>query len=184
MRGVVDDAVEAVHPDIARRQQHMRVHLPDRAVWCVGDPARLRQIVVNLLSNSSRFTPSDGQITLSLNSEAETVMLIVADTGEGFEADVRERIFHPFAQETESQGLGLGLAISRAIAELHGGTLVAESGGRGKGSMFVLQLPGVLERTREIRESVSRTREETRKLIERARLLRTAHDQLTAGRNQ
>jgi len=184
MRMVVDEAVEAMHPEISRRQQHLRVHVPERAVWCVGDQARLRQVVVNLLSNASRFTAADGNITVSLSSEVDTVILMVADTGEGFDGEVRERIFRPFAQETNSQGLGLGLAISRAIAELHDGALVAESSGRGKGSIFVLQLPGVLERTREIRAAVSRTREETHQLIERARVLRTAHEQLSALRQR
>jgi signal transduction histidine kinase len=174
LRDVVRDGADSVRADAEARHQQFQVRTPERAVWCAGDPARLQQVVVNLVTNASRYTPEGGTIEVSLAGERSRVRLTVADTGDGLEADARERIFQPFTHTRSSQGLGLGLAISRAIAELHGGTLTAESSGRGGGSVFTLELPGVLERTREVREAVARTRQETRELIERARMLRAS----------
>jgi signal transduction histidine kinase len=174
LRDLVRDGVDAVRQDANAKQQMLHVVVPDRPVWSSGDPARLQQVVVNLVSNASRYTPAGGTIEVSVSSDDSRVRLTVSDTGEGIDPDARERIFQPFTHTRSSQGLGLGLTISRAIAELHGGTLVAESGGRGRGSKFVLELPGVLERTREVREAVTRTREETRELVERARMLRAS----------
>jgi signal transduction histidine kinase len=174
LRDLVRDGVDAVRQDVNAKQQMLHVVVPDRPVWSSGDPARLQQVVVNLVSNASRYTPAGGTIEVSVSSDDSRVRLTVSDTGEGIDPEARERIFQPFTHTRSSQGLGLGLTISRAIAELHGGTLVAESGGRGRGSRFVLELPGVLERTREVREAVTRTREETRELVEQARMLRAS----------
>jgi signal transduction histidine kinase len=174
VRELVRDGVESVRSDMDAKHQRLHLDLPERPVWCSGDPARLQQVVVNLVNNASRYTPPEGTIRVSLAGEGSRVSITVADTGDGIDPEARERIFQPFTQAHSSPGLGLGLAISRAIAELHGGTLVADSGGRGHGSVFVLELPGVMERTREVRAAVTRTREETRELIERARTLRAS----------
>lgn len=174
LRDVVRDGVDTVRADVEAKEQHLHVAIPERPVWSSGDAARLQQVVVNLVSNGSRYTPARGTITVSLGGDGSRVKITVADTGEGIDAEAREHIFQPFMHGGSSKGLGLGLTISRAIADLHGGTLIAESGGRGHGSVFVLELPGVMERTREVREAVTRTREETRGLIERARTLRAS----------
>ena len=174
LRGLVRDGVESVRADAEARQQQLDVRIPERPVWCVGDPARLQQVVVNLVTNASRYTPPNGTIQVSVEAIDSHVRLTVADSGAGLDPDAREQIFQPFTQVHTSEGLGLGLAISRAIAELHNGTLSADSPGRGHGSVFTLELPGVLERTREMRKAVTRTREETREVVERARLLRAS----------
>jgi signal transduction histidine kinase len=174
VRGVVEGGVEIVRADVAEKHQQLAVDLPERPVWCLGDPARLQQVVVNLVTNACRYTPVGGEISLALHTDTDRVRLIVSDTGRGLEAEERERIFQPFTHVSSSPGLGLGLTISRAIAQLHGGTLAAESEGRNRGSRFVLELPGVMERTREVRDAVNRTREETKQIIERARVLRAS----------
>jgi CheY-like chemotaxis protein len=111
-----------------------------------GDPDRLQQIVWNLLSNAIKFTPRGGQVQLGLslvNSHAE---ITVSDTGCGIAADFLPYVFERFRQgdatfSREHSGLGLGLAIAKQLAELHGGTVSAASGGPGQGATFTLQLP-------------------------------------------
>lgn len=110
------------------------------------DPLRLHQILWNLLHNAIKFTPVEGQITIRTANAAGKLLLEVADTGIGIAADVLPRIFDVFEQGSSEVtrrfgGLGLGLAVSKGLAEAHGGTLAASSAGRGKGSVFALELP-------------------------------------------
>lgn len=112
-----------------------------------ADPMRLHQILRNLFHNAVKFTPHDGRITLrSENTQARRLVLEVVDTGIGIEPDLLTRIFDPFEQGTREVtrrfgGIGVGLAVSKGLAEAHGGTLTAWSEGRGKGAVFTLQLP-------------------------------------------
>lgn len=116
-----------------------------------GDGARLTQILWNLLKNAIKFTPQGGSVSIASWVEAgqsEKFLVEVADTGIGMERDMVDSLFKAFEQggrEITQQygGLGLGLAISKAIAEAHGGTILARSEGRGKGSVFTLVLPAV-----------------------------------------
>jgi len=127
----------------------------EHRVW--GDPSRLTQVLWNLLNNAVKFTPAGGTITLRSRSEPERLVLEVADTGVGIDPHVLPHIFDAFEQgpvrgPRSAGGLGLGLAISRAIAEMHGGTLTAASGGRGGGATFTLSLPDFLPRDPETGE--------------------------------
>jgi PAS domain S-box-containing protein len=118
----------------------------------VGDPARLQQVFWNLLRNAVKFTPAGGRIDIR-TYDFETsgrLVLEVTDTGFGFEPDFSDRLFLPFEQEAREGhhrfgGLGLGLAIARAIVELHGGTIHATSAGPGLGATFRVELPSALE---------------------------------------
>jgi signal transduction histidine kinase len=108
-----------------------------------ADERRLRQIVFNLLSNAVKFTPADGRIDVSAHSEDGQVQIAVADTGPGIAADELESIFEEFEQTSvgkQAEGTGLGLPLSRKLAQLHGGRLWAEST-PGQGSTFRLTLP-------------------------------------------
>jgi PAS domain S-box-containing protein len=112
----------------------------------LGDRLRLQQIVVNLLSNALKFTPSDGRITVVLERVGANARIQVADTGIGIEPALLPHVFNRFLQadSTSSRkhgGLGLGLAIVRHLAELHGGSVRAESAGPGHGATFTLELP-------------------------------------------
>lgn len=172
LRRVVLLAVESVRGDIDARRQALDVSVPEKAVWCLADSLRLQQVVVNLLTNAHRYTPPGGRIRVSLE-DGETITLAVSDTGPGIPPEMRQRIFQPFVQSSPfTQGLGLGLAISRGITHMHGGRIMVEDVDHG-GSRFVVQLPGVLERSREVRNAVIRTRAETRMLVERARMIRS-----------
>jgi signal transduction histidine kinase len=113
-----------------------------------ADPARLQQVLWNVAKNAAKFTPADGDIHVSSQRATGWVRVCVRDTGIGMSADVLEHIFNAFEQgdaETARQfgGLGLGLAISKALVELHGGKICAQSGGAGKGSVFTIELPAL-----------------------------------------
>ncbi|MEW6269032.1 MAG: ATP-binding protein [Thermodesulfobacteriota bacterium] len=114
----------------------------------VGDRERLHQVFSNLLANALKFTPSGGRVVLSCAQDGGQVVVTVADTGEGIPAEFVPRLFERFTQADSSStrrygGLGLGLAIVRHLVELHGGSVSAQSGGRGQGATFFVHLPAV-----------------------------------------
>ena len=111
-----------------------------------GDPDRLQQIVGNLVSNAIKFTPEGGRVQVRLERVDERLRLIVRDTGEGIAAEALPHIFERFRQENSASvrrhsGLGLGLAIVRHLVDVHGGTVEAESPGKGLGATFTVTLP-------------------------------------------
>ncbi|HEX2173983.1 MAG TPA: ATP-binding protein [Dehalococcoidia bacterium] len=115
-------------------------------VAVLGDPDRLQQVILNLMDNALKYTPPDGQVTLTLRRDHDQADLTVADTGEGIAPDALPHIFDRFyradkARARKSGGAGLGLAIAQAIVEAHGGRLDAASDGIGCGSRFTLRLP-------------------------------------------
>ncbi len=122
------------------------VDVPAGPVWMQGDPTRLAQMVGNLLHNASKFTPAGGRVTVRLAVDAPNVMLAVEDTGVGIATDLLPRLFDPFSQAAQGLdrgrgGLGLGLALVKGIALLHGGSVTAHSDGPGRGATFRLRLP-------------------------------------------
>ncbi len=113
-----------------------------------GDSDRLQQVAWNLLSNAVKFTPSGGEVRVGLSGAASSAEISVSDTGHGIDADFLPYVFERFRQadsrfSREHGGLGIGLAIVREIVHLHGGTVTASSEGRGRGSLFRIQLPAV-----------------------------------------
>jgi signal transduction histidine kinase/ActR/RegA family two-component response regulator len=145
MSVVVMHAIETVGP--AQRAKHidLRYDLAEDAV-VAGDHDRLRQIVWNLLSNAVKFTPKGGRVDVRTTIADSQFVLTVSDTGIGIESDYVPRMFQRFSQADSSTtrefgGLGVGLAIVRYLVELHGGTVTAESPGRGQGATFTVRLP-------------------------------------------
>lgn len=119
------------------------IDLPESLLF-FADDLRLKQVLVNLIDNAFKFTPNGGTITLSIQEREDDISITVADTGCGMSEDVIERIFAPFdtgfaRHESEGHGSGLGLWISKAIVEAHGGTLEVKST-VGKGSIFIICL--------------------------------------------
>ena len=142
---IVDAAVEVVQPAAAAKRLSLRVDVDSRPAMTFGDPDRLQQVVWNLLSNAVKFTPAGGDVLVTLR-RSRGYLLTVRDNGIGIDAAFLPHMFEPFRQadgssSREHGGLGLGLAIVRQIVELHGGTVKAESGGRGGGSTFEVHLP-------------------------------------------
>jgi PAS domain S-box-containing protein len=112
-----------------------------------GDEARLRQIVSNLAGNAIKFTPAGGEVTVTLRADESDVVATVSDTGVGIAPEFLPRVFERFAQAGTARGsggLGLGLAIVRALVEEHHGSISAASAGLGKGAEFTIRLPRVL----------------------------------------
>jgi CheY-like chemotaxis protein/anti-sigma regulatory factor (Ser/Thr protein kinase) len=138
---VVRSAVRTVEGDVYDRKQELVLALP--ASLCVeADATRLEQIVSNLLSNASKYTPEQGRIEVSGRRENAEVVIAVRDTGEGLEPEQLESIFQPFVQKDPlAGGLGIGLTLVRGLVELHGGSVEAGSDGPGRGSVFTVRLP-------------------------------------------
>ena len=117
-----------------------------RSVWGNVDGTRFEQIVTNLVGNALRFTPAGGHVVISLRARSGEAVLAVRDSGVGIVADMLPRVFDLFVQGERAAdrgggGLGLGLALVRRIAELHGGGVEARSDGPGRGSEFTVRLP-------------------------------------------
>jgi CheY-like chemotaxis protein/two-component sensor histidine kinase len=127
------------------------VAVPDAGVWVSGDATRLAQVLDNMLTNALKFTARDGEVSVSVAADAAgRAVLTVRDTGAGIEPDMLGRLFEPFSQadrtlDRSQGGLGLGLAIVKGLAELHGGSVRADSGGLGQGSTFTVTLPAFAE---------------------------------------
>lgn len=142
---IVADAVDSLKT-AARASGVTLVFEPDEdACSAVCDVDRVRQVVCNLLTNAIKFTPEGGRVEVRLLRRSEHVAVIVADTGKGIDVEFLPHVFDRFRQGqgggARRQGLGLGLAIVRHLVELHGGRVVAESEGAGKGTTFTVTLP-------------------------------------------
>ena len=143
---VVRNATDTVGP--AAEAKNIRIEsVIDRSIGRIpGDPERLQQIVWNLLSNAVKFTPQGGRVTLTIARRDADVEISVRDTGIGIGAEFLPHVFDRFRQQDGGTtrrygGLGLGLAIVRNLAELHGGSVSAHSDGEGRGSLFTVRLP-------------------------------------------
>jgi PAS domain S-box-containing protein len=149
---VVNHAVESCQPLINSRKHQLSVTLPSDAVWLEADPARLTQVLANLLTNAAKYTEPGGYVSLSAEREGPEVVIRVRDTGIGILPEMLPRIFESFVQVDRSidrtqGGLGIGLTLAKSLAEMHGGRLEAHSAGVGKGSEFIVRLPVVPEVT-------------------------------------
>src|SRR5690349_2789006 len=143
---VVRRALETAAPAIEAARHAVDVDVPESGLVAHGDRDRLTQLLSNLLNNAARYTPPGGRISLRARRENGHAVVSVRDTGRGIEPQVIERIFDMFVQgrtplERVGGGLGIGLALARRIAELHGGSLEARSEGENRGSEFVLRMP-------------------------------------------
>jgi len=144
----VRHAVETTQPAIDAKSHKLVVHYAAEPVFVNGDHVRLSQVVSNLLSNAARFTPPDGLIEVAVRATELEALVLVKDSGIGFEPGDELRMFEMFVQlegaRTSGQGgLGLGLTLVRRIAEMHGGSVEAHSAGPGQGCEFLLHLPRV-----------------------------------------
>jgi PAS domain S-box-containing protein len=144
---VLREAVEGVRPAADAKRITLDVVIDPAAGTISADPARLQQVFWNLLTNAVKFTAPGGRVTASVRRAGDhDVEVSVSDTGAGIAADFLPFVFEPFRQADAKLsgghgGLGLGLAISRQLVELHGGTIRASSAGTGEGATFVVRLP-------------------------------------------
>ncbi|HEY1861318.1 MAG TPA: PAS domain S-box protein, partial [Gemmataceae bacterium] len=158
LASAVNQAVEAARSLAQCMEHELTVILPPQPVYLNADPARLAQIVGNLLNNACKFTNKGGRISLTVEvasrgSEPPEAIIRVRDNGVGIAADQLHRIFDMFMQvdtslERSADGLGIGLMLVKSLVEMHGGTVEVHSAGVGEGSEFVVRLP-ILVETRE-----------------------------------
>jgi len=145
---LVGEVVESVRETSSAKRVELTSQIPSD-VHVQGDPDRLRQTIWNLLSNALKFTPAGGQIRVRLAADDTYVRVIVQDTGIGLSAESLPYLFQRFWQvqtvdNRSHGGLGLGLALTRHIVEMHGGSISARSAGLGQGSTFEVRLPAVV----------------------------------------
>src|SRR6266513_433024 len=143
------DALAMVNAESVRKQLAIRVELSATNNRVIVDRARIEQVFWNVLKNAQKFTPERGTITVrSFNEGRETLLFEITDSGKGIEPDLLPKIFDAFQQGVASgEGLGLGLAISKAIIKSHGGKIYASSKGRGAGATFTIALKTAQDET-------------------------------------
>jgi PAS domain S-box-containing protein len=143
---VVRAACASVQPAAEERRVALLVHVPPDSVTVRGDIDRLQQVVCNLVSNAVKFSPEEGEVSVTLHEDDGHAEIRVRDAGAGIPAAFLPRLFHAYQQREgattrRSGGLGLGLAIVKQLTELHDGEVHAESPGEGRGATFIVRLP-------------------------------------------
>jgi PAS domain S-box-containing protein len=143
---VLEAALDTVRPAATAKGVHLESVLEPGAEAMMGDPARLQQVIWNLLMNAVKFTPRGGRVTTHLRRVDADIEIVVSDTGEGIAPEHMPRLFQRFGQADSSStrghtGLGIGLALVRHLVDLHGGTVNGHSAGQGLGATFTVRLP-------------------------------------------
>jgi len=142
----VERAVDANRPLIDSRGHTLTLDLPAPAIHLEADPARLEQVISNLVNNAAKYTMPGGRIWVRAERQGDEAVIRVRDNGIGVPPDVLGRVFEPFVQSPDSfarpeGGLGIGLSLVRSLVEMHGGTVEAHSAGLGQGSELIVRLP-------------------------------------------
>jgi PAS domain S-box-containing protein len=142
----INEAIETVQQSADAKGIQIVREIHDEDAVIAGDPGRLQQVVWNLLSNSIKFTPAGGRVTVSVRTEGGTATIVVSDTGIGIRPEFLPHVFERFLQADTSVtrrigGLGLGLAIVKHVVEMHGGSVRVDSAGEGRGATFTIVLP-------------------------------------------
>src|SRR5499426_2525132 len=146
LQPIVRAALDAVQPAAEAKGVAIEINAPSSPIQFTADPNRLQQVFWNLLSNAIKFTPSGGVVSISSERVEAELRIVVRDNGEGIDAAFLPHVFDRFSQADSTNvrahgGLGVGLAIVRYLVELHGGHVVVESPGKGRGTTFTVSLP-------------------------------------------
>jgi PAS domain S-box-containing protein len=146
LAAVVQSALETSRPVIEASQHRLEVSLPREPLELQADHVRLAQVLSNLLNNAAKYTDPGGRITLAARRDGAQALVSVTDSGIGIAPEALPRVFEMFVQVDRTRargGLGIGLALSRSLVEMHGGSIEARSRGLGQGSEFVVRLPAL-----------------------------------------
>lgn len=146
LKSIVSTAIEQARPTIEARHHSLTTRMDADHAIVNGDRTRLVQVIVNLLTNAAKYTPAHGEITLKIDADSEHVRIVVTDNGNGIEASLLPHIFDLFTQgnrglDRSQGGLGIGLALVKAIVTHHHGAVQAFSNGAGTGSTFTVSIP-------------------------------------------
>lgn len=146
LAGILQDAIDAARPMIDEQRHTLVLQLPPPSLTLDGDPTRLAQVFMNLLLNAAKYMDAGGRIELTVDTSADEARVTLTDQGIGIAPGRLEKVFEMFSQEEAALsrsrgGLGIGLALTRRLIELHGGSIAALSEGVGHGSSFVVRLP-------------------------------------------
>ena len=146
LRVIANHAAETARPLLEARKHEFSVALPTRSIWVEADPARMEQVVVNLLNNAAKYTDPGGLIQMTVSQEDGDAVIRVQDNGVGISPEMLPKVFELFTQVDGTLGrtyggLGIGLALARNLVEMQDGRILAQSGGLGKGSEFTIKLP-------------------------------------------
>jgi PAS domain S-box-containing protein len=146
LASMIDAAVEIARPLIDAKRHKLSIDIRNKHQRFNADPLRIAQVLANLLTNAAKYTDPQGQISLSADCESEQVVIRVADNGIGVSPESMPKIFEMFAQVSSSReksegGLGIGLALTRGLIDLHGGSIEGRSAGLGRGSEFTVRFP-------------------------------------------
>jgi signal transduction histidine kinase len=143
---ILEAAIDTMRPQAKAKEIDLHMELDAPAIAVICDPARLHQVITNLLANAIKFTPDGGRVGIRFARQGAYAEITVSDTGRGIPTEFLPHIFEPFRQAgtdqaTAHDGLGLGLTIARHIIERHEGKIHAESLGEGMGTKFTITLP-------------------------------------------
>jgi len=146
LRTIIGTAVETAQPQLTAAGVTLTLDVPDVPLLLDADATRISQVVLNLLTNAAKFTPSGGRVWVSAKPNSERVMLTVRDSGVGIAPEDQEKVFGMFVQlnrdmRRSQTGLGIGLTLVKQMTEMHGGTVAVWSAGAGQGSEFTITLP-------------------------------------------
>ena len=165
LNDVIDRSVRAAQAMVFRRGHTLSVSKSPQDILLDADPIRLEQIFLNLLSNATKYTEPHGSIKVSTGVEGSTAVIRVRDTGVGIPRHLLARIFEPYYQvergEVLSEGLGVGLSLSRQLVQMHGGTIEAISEGEHQGSEFIVRLPITVHKKKAPAAKTKRSSSET-----------------------
>jgi CheY-like chemotaxis protein len=147
-RTVVERAIETVKPLMDEQRHRLQASVPDAPLTVEGDMIRLEQLVANLLTNAAKFTKPGGLVRVEVEKRGDDIRISVRDNGTGISRELLPHVFDLFSQSERSAdrsagGLGIGLTLVKAIAEMHGGSAEARSAGTGRGSEFIVRLPAL-----------------------------------------
>lgn len=146
LRSIVESAVETAQPQLGAAGVSLTLEIPEEPLLLDADATRIAQVILNLLTNAAKFTPSGGRVFVSARRHAERVAVVVRDTGVGIAPEDQEKVFGMFVQlnrdmRRSQTGLGIGLTLVKQMTEMHGGTVAVWSAGAGQGSEFTVHLP-------------------------------------------
>lgn len=143
---IIPGAIEKARPLITSRKHTLKLDVSPEPMPLFVDPARIEQVLANLLTNAAKYTPDGGHICVVAKPSGDSAILAIRDNGIGIAPEMLSRVFDLFVQgeagrERDEGGLGIGLALARKISEMHGGSVSVESAGKNRGSEFVVTLP-------------------------------------------